>query len=111
MLATAHLHDANEAANRVLPAVAPLGVDAVQEVRHTALQVLISFTKLLQDHSRTLDDQAQASGECPCCVPFAVWLCPRQPLISLRCSTVCMRLLRKHAHLPVDKSCHLSGCY
>ena len=62
MVATAVRHNAEEAATRVLPAVVPLAVDPVQEVRHTALAALDVFVQILRDHNRTLDDSLTAAG-------------------------------------------------
>lgn len=62
-MATAHLHAPAEAANRILPAVGPLTIDPVAEVRRTALQALSDFSKVLKDHSSVLDEQAAAAGE------------------------------------------------
>ena len=64
-MATAHLHAPAEAATRIVPAVAPLTIDPVSEVRRTALQALADFSKVLKDHSKTLDEQAAAAGETP----------------------------------------------
>ena len=77
MMATADLHAPAEAATRILPAVAPLTIDSVAEVRRTALQALADFSKVLLDHSKMLDEQATAAGDIFC---LAVWCCtpPRQ---------------------------------
>lgn len=65
-MATAHLHGPTDAATRILPAVAPLAMDPVTEVRKTALQALTDFTLILKDHSKLLDEQAGAAGKYIC---------------------------------------------
>ena len=62
-MATAHLHGPAEAATRIIPAVAPLTIDSVTEVRQTAIQALTDFSQVLRDHSKLLEDQAIAAGE------------------------------------------------
>lgn len=62
MVATAVMHSADEAATRIVPAAAPLTVDPVQEVRHTALAAVDVFVQILRDHNHTLDDTLIASG-------------------------------------------------
>lgn len=62
MMATANLHGPSEAATRIIPAVAPLTIDTVTEVRRTALQALADFSLVLKDHSKLLEDQAAAAG-------------------------------------------------
>ena len=49
-----------DAAARVLPAVAPLCVDAVHEVRASALACVHHFTKVLVEHNVVLDKKAAA---------------------------------------------------
>ena len=61
-MATAAVHSPDEAAQRILPAAAPLTVDPVQDVRHTALACVQTFAQILADHSRTLDDTLAAAG-------------------------------------------------
>lgn len=58
-MATRQSYAAEEAAGRVIPCVAPLAVDAVQEVRQSALSTLLVFVTTLQEHSSKLDS---ASG-------------------------------------------------
>lgn len=65
MMATAHLHGPADAATRILPAVAPLTIDGVTEVRKTALLALSDFSEVLKDHSKLLEDQAAAAGTAP----------------------------------------------
>ena len=65
-MATANLHGPAEAATRIIPAVAPLTMDTVTEVRRTALQALSDFSLVLKDHSKLLEDQAAAAGETDC---------------------------------------------
>lgn len=65
VVATAVRHSAEEAANRIVPAAAPLLVDPVQEVRHTALAAVDAYVQILRDHNRTLDDSLTAAGESP----------------------------------------------
>lgn len=62
MVATAVMHTAEEAAQRILPSAAPLTIDPVQEVRHTALAAVDVFVQILRDHNRTLDDTLIAAG-------------------------------------------------
>ena len=73
MMATKQSYAAEEAAGRVVPAVAPLAVDRVPEVRHAALATLQAFVKLLQDHSASRDAAAGAaegtSQQVRCCTP------------------------------------------
>ncbi len=66
------MHSADEAAKRVLPAVAPLTVDVIADVRTHALMVLDRYSKTLrEEHKRLLaiaeaagTDEAQAGGAC-----------------------------------------------
>ena len=58
MLATKQSYAAEEAAGRVIPSVAPLAVDPVSEVRHSALATLDAFVKLLQENSAARDSAA-----------------------------------------------------
>ena len=67
MVATAVMHSAEEAATRIVPSAAPLTVDPVQEVRHTALAAVDVFAQILRDHNRTLDDSLTAAGEAIVC--------------------------------------------
>ena len=62
MVATAAVHTADEAAQRILPAAAPLAVDQIQDVRHAALACISAFAQILTDHNRTLDDALSAAG-------------------------------------------------
>ena len=71
MMATKQSYATEEAASRVIPCVAPLAVDPVPEVRHSALATLEGFVKLLQEHSATRDSTAGAAEGasqqvCPC---------------------------------------------
>ena len=66
IIATAKYHSPEDAATRVLPTVAPLCVDAVHEVRASALACVQHFTKVLVEHNAVLEKQAaamQAAGE------------------------------------------------
>ena len=65
MMATKQSYAAEEAAGRVIPCVAPLAVDPVQEVRQSALATLQAFVSTLQEHSATLDSAAGPSGAAP----------------------------------------------
>lgn len=58
IVATAQYHGAEDAATRVLPAVGPLCVDAVHEVRASALTCLEHFTKQLKAHHAELEKKA-----------------------------------------------------
>ena len=98
MLATAHLHSATEAATRILPAVAPLAVDSVAEVRHTALQAMASFSQVLNDHSRMLDDQAAMASEPDRPIPIPGGGSPAHP--AAKC--VCLEQATR------QKTCHKS---
>ena len=62
MVATAELHSPEEAGIRILPALGPLTVDAVGEVRHSALAALEAFSAVLKQHSSSLDSVHQAAG-------------------------------------------------
>jgi hypothetical protein len=62
MMATADLHAPAEAATRILPALAPLTIDPIAEVRQTALQALADFSQVLKNNSKLLDEQASAAG-------------------------------------------------
>ena len=62
MVATVEAYAADEAAQRIIPAVAPLGVDPVLEVRQSALAALDAFMRLLKEHSAQLDSAATATG-------------------------------------------------
>ena len=60
IVATAQYHTPEDAATRVLPAVAPLCIDAVHEVRASALACVHHFTKVLVEHNAVLDQKAAA---------------------------------------------------
>ena len=62
LIATADLHSADEAAKRVLPAVAPLTVDTVADVRTHALMVLDRYQKTLKEEHKRLLAVVQAAG-------------------------------------------------
>ncbi len=62
MVATAELHTPEEAGIRILPALGPLTVDAVAEVRQSALAALEAFSAVLKQHSSSLDSVHQAAG-------------------------------------------------
>ena len=62
MVATAEMHSPEEAGIRILPALGPLTVDAVPEVRHSALAALEAFSGVLQQHSSSMDAVHQAAG-------------------------------------------------
>ena len=62
MVATVEAYAADEAAQRIIPAVAPLGVDPVPEVRQSALAALDAFMRLLREHSTQLESAATATG-------------------------------------------------
>lgn len=62
MVATVEAYAADEAAQRIIPAVAPLGVDPVPEVRQSALAALAAFMRLLTEHSTQLEAAATAMG-------------------------------------------------
>ena len=83
MMATKQSYAADEAASRVIPCVAPLAVDPVPEVRHSALATLDAFVKLLQEHSATRDSTAGAAEGasqqvCSCCSLPCQCHCTRQ---------------------------------
>ncbi|KAL4446317.1 hypothetical protein ABPG77_003124 [Micractinium sp. CCAP 211/92] len=59
-VATAKYHSPEDAATRILPAVGPLCVDAVHEVRASALTCLEHFTKQLKAHHAELEKKAAA---------------------------------------------------
>ena len=82
MMATADLHAPAEAATRILPAVAPLTIDSVAEVRRTALQALADFSKVLVNHSKTLDDQAAAAGISFCLFAVTRGFIPEADILS-----------------------------
>lgn len=58
IVATAKYHSPDDAAVRVLPAVGPLCVDAVHEVRGSALACLEHFSKVLKAHHAELEKKA-----------------------------------------------------
>ena len=62
MVATVEAYAADEAAQRIIPAVAPLGVDPVSEVRQSALAALSAFMRLLTEHSTQLESAATTTG-------------------------------------------------
>ena len=62
MVATVEAYAADEAAQRIIPAVAPLGVDPVSEVRQSALAALDAFMRLLKEHSKQLESATTATG-------------------------------------------------
>ena len=88
MVATAVMHSAEEAAQRIIPSAAPLTVDPVQEVRHTALAAVDVFVQILRDHNRTLDDSLIAAGT------------------AATCMLLCQQHLYLHIHTHVH-TCHL----
>ncbi|PRW61211.1 putative inactive serine threonine- kinase scy1 isoform X1 [Chlorella sorokiniana] len=63
IVATDKYHGPEDAATRVLPAVGPLCVDAVHEVRASALACVQHFTKVLVEHNKVLERQAAAMAE------------------------------------------------
>mmetsp|Transcript_346 Transcript_346/g.854 ORF Transcript_346/g.854 Transcript_346/m.854 type:complete len:822 (+) Transcript_346:2496-4961(+) len=67
MVATAQYHSAEDAALRILPAVSPLAVEPVGEVRGATLQVLECFTTKLKeaDAQRARDAQAAMHAGMP----------------------------------------------
>ena len=62
LVATADLHSADEAAKRVLPAVAPLAVDVIADVRTHALMALDRYSKTLREEHKRLLAIAEAAG-------------------------------------------------
>ncbi len=56
-------HGPEDAATRVLPAVGPLCVDAVHEVRASALACVQHFTRVLVEHNKVLEKQAAAMAD------------------------------------------------
>ena len=58
IVATSRYHSADDAATRVLPAVAPLCVDAVHEVRTSALACVEHFSGVLRKHNAELEKKA-----------------------------------------------------
>jgi len=60
IVATARYHSPEDAATRVLPAVGPLCVDAVHEVRASALACVEHFTEVLVAHNADLEKKAAA---------------------------------------------------
>ena len=89
MVATAVMHSSEEAAQRIIPSAAPLTVDPVQEVRHTALAAVDVFVQILRDHNRTLDDSLTAAGGCRDVPPVTL-----QPRCGPRGSAGCGREVR-----------------
>ncbi|CAL8461727.1 g1258 [Coccomyxa elongata] len=63
MLATAQRHSPEEIALRAIPALGPLAVDPIAEVRNMSLQGLQTFTKILLDNARSLDETSTAASE------------------------------------------------
>ncbi len=59
-VATAKYHSPEDAATRILPAVGPLCVDPVHEVRASALTCLEHFSKQLKAHHAELEKKASA---------------------------------------------------
>ena len=62
MVATADLHSADEAAKRIMPAVAPLAVDPVADVRAHALAALSRYSEVLKEEHRRLEAAAAAAA-------------------------------------------------
>mmetsp|Transcript_8758 Transcript_8758/g.18684 ORF Transcript_8758/g.18684 Transcript_8758/m.18684 type:complete len:802 (-) Transcript_8758:459-2864(-) len=62
MVATATYHNAEDAAMRILPSVAPLTIDPIGEVRQAALQCLDIFTTTLNDDHKRRMNEAAAAG-------------------------------------------------
>ncbi|KAI7844908.1 hypothetical protein COHA_001556 [Chlorella ohadii] len=63
IVATDKYHGPEDAATRVLPAVGPLCVDAVHEVRASALTCVQHFTRVLVEHNKVLEKQAAAMAD------------------------------------------------
>lgn len=62
IVASARYHSPEDAAARVLPAVGPLCVDPVHEVRASALACVEHFTKVLVENNKRLEAQAAAQA-------------------------------------------------
>ena len=61
IVATADLHSADEAAKRVIPAVAPLAMDPIADVRTHALVALDRYAKTLREEHKRLLAQGDAA--------------------------------------------------
>ncbi|CAK0749386.1 hypothetical protein CVIRNUC_001906 [Coccomyxa viridis] len=61
--ATAQRYSPEEVAVRAVPALAPLSVDAVAQVRRIALSAMQSYIKILAEHADALDAAATAAVE------------------------------------------------
>jgi hypothetical protein len=63
MVATAELHSAAEAAQRIVPAVGPLAADPIEDVRAHALAALDCFVKQLRvEHEKQSQAACEAGG-------------------------------------------------
>lgn len=63
MIATAELHSGAEAAQRIVPAVAPLAADPVEDVRAHALAALDCFVKQLHAEHQKQSEAAREAGD------------------------------------------------
>ena len=62
MVATADLHSAEDAAKRVIPAVAPLAGDPIADVRTHALVALDRYIKTLKEEHKRLLAEGDAAA-------------------------------------------------
>lgn len=63
MMATAELHSGAEAAQRIVPAVAPLAADPIEDVRAHALAALDCFVKQLHAEHQKQSEAAREAGD------------------------------------------------
>jgi hypothetical protein len=63
MIATTDLHSGAEAAQRIVPAVAPLAADPIEDVRAHALAALDCFVKQLHAEHRKQSEAAREAGD------------------------------------------------
>jgi len=62
LVATADKHGPEEAAQRILPSVAPFVVDPIKDVRKAALQCMDTYTRTLKKHVSELDKRDDAAA-------------------------------------------------
>lgn len=65
LISTQKTHSPEDIAQRVIPMVAPLAVDGLQDARQAALQCLDSFCAVLKEHSESMAIAAEASEANP----------------------------------------------
>eukprot|EP00193_Tetraselmis_chui_P006190 CAMPEP_0177758280 /NCGR_PEP_ID=MMETSP0491_2-20121128/4101_1 /TAXON_ID=63592 /ORGANISM="Tetraselmis chuii, Strain PLY429" /LENGTH=752 /DNA_ID=CAMNT_0019274005 /DNA_START=433 /DNA_END=2692 /DNA_ORIENTATION=- len=71
LVATADKHGPDEAAQRIIPSIAPFAVDPVKDVRKAALQCIDTYSRILKKHVSELDKRDDAAAESAAATPGA----------------------------------------